>query len=364
MDILNVVIAFGLTLLAASTVVTLAVNFYLDFTAARGKVLKKFVSNFYRDELKEVVDNELGDIFDCLNNETKKNNAVERLTSNSVRSRQMWVNESEGLEKIEPKEFILRFRGTEIGKDIEAKLKEKGEVTLNRFFTQLEERFSLAGTAGTQAFAQKSRRYSFWFGIAVALLFNMDAFYIIDTYIKDPKLAQNIALQGEVILKTAEKVVDISPSTDDQSEKEVPPKGNTPEVTEKKLQEDIDEIRASVKSLKSIGLPIGWNQFPSCSKASSDSRCITYFKNIKADASTAEKDKETKQFIGPFKDTYLFFSWFFGFLTMGFLIGMGAPYWFDFVRGISRFAIQVRSGTAPQANPNRGRRVVPNFKES
>ena len=97
-------------------------------------------------------------------------------------------------------------------------------------------------------------------------------------------------------------------------------------------------MQAEVATLGNLGVPIGYGYFPYCQPRSNGTQI---------DTACAGKERSG------------FAAWFLSTLLAGLLIGLGAPFWFDLARGLSRSA-QLLRAVGVGAKENGELQVCPN----
>lgn len=285
-------------------------------------------------------------------------------------------------------DFAAQLARTEFGAAIQEAAGEKLETVLN----EAARRFDAIGKDTRETFRGRMRHWSIGVAFVLALVVNVDALTLLDTYYRNPALAEKVeqAYAGridELEARVAAAGAWAEPST------------TADELKEKlaALKETIDaaskEVKAEVEGLAELGVPVGASRYPYCdapSFAALDRRCLAVAKrhNLIADRkeykdmdfqkarpSTDGSDEtppslgfqyylelaEGKRGAAPgplsviaarWEAAMLWYEtrkeagltgWLFGVLLGGALIGLGGPFWFDFYRRIASVASIARS---------------------
>ncbi|WP_321491920.1 hypothetical protein [uncultured Desulfobacter sp.] len=255
-----------------------------------------------------------------------------------------------------------------------AALEAKGmlKAELNSIARKYEE----FGSAVSSNFKQCAQTWSIGIGIVLALTANVDGLRIFEAYRADPKLAAAVIEEQETFIENNEKIQKEAQifegllSKKKQKEKEIVSAKADPDETKRletqleDIQKEIDEkadietikknIQAAkdiVYDLKTLGVPIGWNYYPYCpygkdegewNKSCPECKAI-YSEYKKENKIQREKEDNTSTCanllkclgITLVKDTRGFMVWVFKVIITGFLIGLGAPFWFDVAKRLS-----------------------------
>ncbi len=209
-------------------------------------------------------------------------------------------------------EFMERFAGTQIGKTLATEAGDYVSTAIN----DLAQKFDRFGAGASQLFYHKARAISVGVSIVLAFAINVDAVRLFQSYLHDQPLRQRVIEKqeqfGEKMRETKaalEKVA--SDPTAKVSKSEL-------DAIEKRLA----DVQAGIGDLRTLGVPIGHDFYPYCSGekkegSPKDTRC------------PGTQDKWYEKLIA-------WWSWFGSALLAGLLIGLGAPFWFDLASGLSK----------------------------
>lgn len=241
---------------------------------------------------------------------------------------------------------------------------EAGEmlkVELNRIARKYEE----FGSAVSAHFKQHAQVLSIGIGILLALAANIDGLRIFEAYRADPQLAATVIEQQETIIEKNEKIQKEVQSLEGlllkkkqkqieiDSAKDAPDRIKQLKTQLADIQNEIDEkagietikknildAKAQVSDLRALGLPIGWNYYPCCPYGKSEDEWKKSCPQCKALHVPEDKALTCNNLLGCLsvtiaKDTGGFMAWLFKTIITGFLIGLGAPFWFDVAKRLS-----------------------------
>ncbi|MDJ0884226.1 MAG: hypothetical protein QNJ48_08685 [Desulfobacterales bacterium] len=250
---------------------------------------------------------------------------------------------------------------------------DKLKTELNRIARKYEE----LGSAVSAGYKQNAQKWSIVIGILLALAANVDGLRIFEAYWKNPKLAAAIIEKHEDFMTKDQEVQDSMNALEalyfDESQKraEIEAAKNDPTrvseiaALEKRLQEIQKEITATskmaaikntiqdaqnqVSDLRTLGVPIGWDYYPNCPYGKA---AIEWLNSSPECRDIPETKRGLKwDLIGScpintiWNDFYGFLVWLLKVIITGMLIGLGAPFWFDVAKRLSR----IRRGLK---NPN------------
>jgi hypothetical protein len=183
--------------------------------------------------------------------------------------------------------------------------------TIEKALAKTAQDFDLLSSSISTEFQNKTKRISIIAGMAIALIFNINAYRILDTFIQNPQLPQAVA-------SDLAKLAESEPCASEEDCADV--------------QAEVDELGEVVDRYAGAGLPVGWRFPPHCLPA---------------------------EICQQRKLEYRLFNW--GadiavLLLTGTLIGLGAPFWFDVARRLATVRSWF-SGTATTSEARAGRDV-------
>ena len=229
-------------------------------------------------------------------------------------------------------------------------------------FDRLARKLTEIGAGISSKFCARSHAYSLAIAVILAFAANIDAVRIFEAYKDDPKLTQL------VIDKTEEWR-----ARDEELSKSVQERENARDAVDKALAayndavqtgaadvEDrkqameaakaeweakvgidagnraVKESQAAIQELVAIGIPIGWAYYPFCSGPANANDMLCEG----VDGKTSQTLETVAERL--WSDCAEAAGWIVHILVSGFLIGLGAPFWFDAARRIAA----IRSGAS------------------
>jgi hypothetical protein len=148
--------------------------------------------------------------------------------------------------------------------------------------------------------------------LGLALAVNIDSIHIANSYIRDQTLRESTIARMDAI--TANYQASVATSTNAQAQ-----------VTGESLQKALQETREQVDALAAVGFPIGWSYFPHAGLRDGNAPDFARRNNLGG-----------------------WLMWLGGIVLTGIFAGLGAPFWYDTVTGITR-VVQRTRGAKPAA---------------
>lgn len=338
MPLLDAALAFSLTMLVVATIVTQLVEIVQRICGLRSRDLQKMITEFGDQELIPILDRELqrlvasgvagaSAIADRLTRESATTNATAKTGArdSTPKSLQSELRNLLGLtspsqptpsakgkagsekpaEKtktarvhISTSELIEGLKKSDIGKEIYAKLGDKAQAV----FDEVGRRFEEVGEKFTATFRANARLIGSGVAFALALLLNIDSVHLLKSYISNPQLRESTIAQMPEITKRL-----------DELEKATKKQTQTDDAV-KNLQASIGALKADICDLKSSTFPIGPSQYPYLPYSREPPPSVT---------------------VG--------LLWFMGIAMTGLFAGLGAPFWYDVVRGLANLTQRSKS---------------------
>jgi hypothetical protein len=253
-------------------------------------------------------------------------------------------------------QFMERLGSIDVGKVIDAAnttantaARTAGAAAADKVDAVLKDiaqKFEAFGNEASVYFEGRARLLSVLVAIALAFAIRVDAVELFNTYLRDPNARNSVIEQTKAVTaqyqaaKEATEALKSAGGNAEDAKKQA-------DKLQKDLQTTIDSTRTTVKQYADLGLPIGWSN----QNATLDPSAKTCSRNgtvhLLQKGSTCA-DGETEGTVGCGAVVKLFFSLLLG----GLLIGLGAPFWYNTVTGLTniRAAFQGGSGgAAPQA---------------
>lgn len=261
-----------------------------------------------------------------------------------------WRSLRYGLDRLSDQDFLVRLRASLPGRAIDA----IAGTTADDVFKDLQARFDAHGVAAVNQFEKRSRKWSVAVAFVVAFAVNVDALFLLNSYLTNEDLRLRVIADSDRIVEEADSDLEkltqarasVSPEVQALSDRfteavqffeglsedsaaalddaELVALRGTVDRLKSGISASLDtaadsaaitkqasaEIRGVVLSLTQ-SFPVGWTLYPNCPGI--DPRCAA------ADGKTA-----------------LFVKWLAGVLITGFMVGLGTPFWIQIVNGALR----------------------------
>jgi hypothetical protein len=296
MPILDTALAFALTMLVVATVVTTIVHALKNTAKLRCAVLNEMLQEYFNTELKPVVEREL-----CRLKKDLSAEAAAQINSQAEVLRQTLPFSPPELAKlitVTTDDLTERVKRSELGKQLLSELGDKAQPV----FDELAKRYEVVGNKYTESFRTSSRKWAMIVALALAVIFNIDSIHIVDSYIRNEGMRQAVIAQRDAFERDYNALVASLDGTD-----------NSATVTRQQLEESFKDSQAQLNVLTNAGFPIGPTYFPHFCRQNGDTL-----------------ECRQRNSLGGWA------LWVLGVgLTAG-LAGLGAPFWYDAIRGISR----------------------------
>ena len=309
MPYLDAALAFALTMLAVSTLVTQIVRLVQNMFKVRTKVLKEMLNEYFTTELEPVIKRELN----RLQQEIKADVAsqVETHAAALTVSMPFKGDELKKLIEVSTEELTERLKRSDLGGKLLQELGNKANIV----FYELGQRYEIVGNRYTESFRARSRFWTTIVAFILAFVLNIDSLYIANTYIKNEGMRQAVIAQKDSLeegYKTLAEKLELEQ--------------NKTEITKAEFEQAFSDSQKQLDVFTSAGFPIGWSYFPYVCKQKPESPdCL-------------QRDIPFEKII-----------WVIGCILTGLLAGLGAPFWYDAVTGISRAVQSVRIAKKPDA---------------
>lgn len=362
MDWLESFLAFALTMLVFSTVITIIIEGIHRALQYREKGMEALIGSlfdtviwprfgkFFVPDAAQVQATDTDDV------KKAKLAAQENARTNTRADFVKMLTSSEGVTekargligKLVPKQitsltsmqFAERLAQTEMGKKLFAEIEnvtgpalDKAKEFVNETVKDLVQKFERFGAAATEFFKRRSQVFAVLIGFVLVFVVNFDAVQVFKAYLNDDKLRAALIANSDSIQKQYVAAVERLKQTADG-------KGEAADSA-KKLIEQLDKSRAeadkALADLRVKGVPIGWSRFPYCVP---DRTVPATGANPPHNADPRCKEAEAGDYI----------YWFLAVLLAGALVGLGGPFWYDTVRSLSS-VLQLLRPSAPAAAP-------------
>ena len=300
MPILDAALAFALTMLIISTVVSAFVGLIQYVAKLRRSEMKKMLEEYYKNELQPVIKREMVRLKDVVDDTAAA--GIEKLAKETTTSTLFTDVDVNKLVDASTADITERLKRSALGTELMIKLGDKADSV----FDELGKRYEAIGEKFTLSFRNNSRWWASGVALILALVLNIDSIFIMDSYIKNQGLRDAVIAQRDTI---EQNYKDLVSSFDAQKDT----------VTKADVEKAFSESQDQITTLTGIGLPLGW----------------TYFPHVGIKDSTAEEYMSRNNTRG-------WTFWVLGILLTAGLAGLGGPFWYDAVGGVSRAADSAR----------------------
>ena len=263
------------------------------------------------------------------------------------------------LAKLTTADLKEQLKRSDLGSELLTHLGDKAEPVFDEFARRYE---SVSNRFAMQ-FRSKSRFWATIIAMIMAVGLNIDSVFILDSYLKNHTARDVIIGQMDQILEkydtdVQEAIASLNSEPNPFAEFGLESDEETNPADDFKLA--YDKTRNTFESLMGFGLPIGWDYFPyserhtlfgeeSSTEASTEissgaeTTALTASDSLDDDPSGVFADRRSISSLGDLG------KWIFGVCLTGLLAGVGAPFWYDLVTGISR--VRERHKTAQSSSP-------------
>jgi len=305
MPFLDAAFAFALTMLVVATLVTQIVRLLRNTARLRREELQKMLDQYFKEEFQPVVTRELNRL------QTAIGQKITDGLKKSLPDRASFLGTAQsGLETrvdIPLEELVEHLKRSPYGQKL---LQDLGDKALS-VFDELGKRYEIVGKAFTESFRKHSRTWSTVIALILALVVNIDSIRIGSAYIQNETLRDRVIAQKDVFVRDYNSLA----ATIQKEE-------GKKALTGQDIEQAFKDSKQQFNAVMSSELPVGWSYFPHC-----------YFQ---ADGSTSKDYLDRKSLSG-------WLLWMLGIVGTAWLAGLGGPFWYDAVAGISRLVQRNRA---------------------
>ena len=383
MKLLDVFLALALTLAGFSTIITIIMEAFFRTLRMRRKNLEKTINLLLQESKKaklfKFTDAQVEKIKNSIIcNPTQANSKCDKFDKVSLGHVMCQI-----LEDDDVKRMCLQS----------SRLEKAVRTEMNRLARKYEE----FGSSMSAAYKRNAQFWSLLIGVIFALLVNVDGLRLLQAFRADAELtAEVIAKQGSMeddfeelkqgseqyknaqveVDKWQAQVDELLAAFESESDQDngvnsqvlATAQQNLNNAKEKvadfdspeALAEMVKEAEGNLISLIELGIPIGWNFYPSCPYQADEAAWDNSHPDCRTLASAVRE-----QCAKPFKscDAILpriwtsivitpqtFITWLFSVIATGLLIGLGAPFWFDVAKRLAAIRQGLRQVTSSGEN--------------
>ncbi|HUG33448.1 MAG TPA: hypothetical protein VMJ90_01665 [Anaerolineales bacterium] len=298
MPYLDAALAFALTMLAVASLVAQVVQRIRNTAKLRREGLQDMLNEFFDKEFKPVVERELNRLTTTAGEKVAA--SLKDTLAKFNASPLLDKIKAEGLGDMSTEEITERLKRSGLGEELLTKLGNQAQAV----FEEMGKRYEVIGKKATESFRQGSKVWTTVIALVVALVLNVDSIYIANTYIKSENSRQVIIAQNDSFI---EDYNTLSKTLEEEQGRE--------SFTREELEQAFQDSREQIESVRNAGFPIGWSYFPHA-----------YFQGERGSSADFQ---ERNTAVG-------WFSWVLGIALTILLAGMGGPFWYDVVSGVSR----------------------------
>lgn len=346
MEWLEAGLAFAVTMMVFSTMVSVIIETGHRVFRIREKGLRMIMAHVYEDVIWPRLSNRLGEkkisSSDFMNRMTRarflpagkkgiilKTNLMEKLLK---------VVNAGQLKSLTTLEFIERLAETPVGRSLMEETAKRGRKFIDTFLEDLASKYEDFGESATEYFKRRARLVSVLVAIGLSFSLNVNAIYLFKTFLGNKDVRQVMIERGDdVAKKLEERQAELKRllETNSTAQKE----------NLEKIEKNIKELRETANVLSQTGIPIGWDTAPWNSKAWKDYKKTKDTLVLQAKATMGMKVKTYLVYWAG--DTWLLLKWVLAVLLAGLLIGLGGPFWFDTFRKLSALTGIIRGLQTP-----------------
>jgi hypothetical protein len=242
------------------------------------------------------------------------------------------------LTSLTPAEFMERLGSMDVGQLIKKANDDANGAgaaaadAVDAILKDVAQKFEAFGKEAGTYFEGRARLLSVCVAIVFAFAIRVDAIELFNTYLRDPNARNKVIEQTQAVTAQHKAATEAAEALQKAS-------GGTPnpdvkkqvDAIQKEWKAAIDNTRSTVKQYSDLGLPIGWTKenaslnpwAPTCGKEDGTFRVIKKGETC--------KEGEKPDVVGCWNMIALAASLLLG----GILIGLGGPFWYDTVMGLS-----------------------------
>lgn len=305
MPYFDAALAFALTMLAVATLATQIVRVIKNTAKVRRDGLKDMLKEYYTSEFQPVIQRELNRLKTTIGNPvvTGLNQALATYDP----SLEINKAENEKLVDMSTEELLERLKRSTYGKKLLEELGDKAQTV----FDELGKRYEVVGNKFTESFRKSSRKWATGIALVLAFVINIDSIYIANTYIQNASMRQAVIAQKDAFVEDYNALA-----------KKLEEEQGRDSFTKEELEQAFKDSREQLNVITNAGFPIGWSYFPH-----------SFFQGENG----ISKDFQNRN------NYWGWFTWFLGSLITAMLAGLGGPFWYDVVAGISRVVQRTRA---------------------
>jgi hypothetical protein len=264
---LDAALAFAITMLVLTMVVTTLVETLHRLFGLREKGLAILLGNFYD----RVLFSRSGGV---LRGEDDRRAFIEMMTINrgpvgkapltngerrlnldswsEDRKFLNWIWSGRRLGSLSLMAFMERLGGSEYGAQLVTQASTAGEKGIEWVLKDIAQKFDAFGAEASEYFESRARLLSVIVGFTLAFAINVNALTLFDTFMRRPDLTAAVNAQADTVTRRYEELLQKAEGLDAAAQ-------TTSEEARASVQQAANEVTAALQGLKTSGVPIGWN---------------------------------------------------------------------------------------------------------
>ena len=350
---LQAALAFSLIMLVLATVVTLILETAYRALLTREKGFRIMMGRLFDEVLKPRTAHLLRGVTLAQAREHFLNTVTRNQAYGEEFNRVRGFIQPNQLASMTMMEFADRLADTAVGKAIARGGSEYVESAIN----DLAQKFERFGAASSQRFQDHARFWCVLTSILLAFVVNVDAVRVFQDLLNDDQLTSGIIAQyGAAVEEGAQRPQDLKESLELMTQ--LRDQHVIDDADLKAFQDNLATAQLKVTELRDTGRPITVEAWPFCMGVLGDTGRSKRADSNLATAPTAAPAKpadrkcsavtQVTTMKGAGEVAGRIFSgqgaiWFVSVVLAGVLIGLGAPFWFDLARGLTRSAQIMRA---------------------
>lgn len=280
MDALEVALALAISMLLFSTLVSMVLEMIYRARRYRRKVLEAMLASFYRQTLVERWGKALPNVTKAMSGDGFSQHVL------ALSGNRHYVSVTT---------LVERLADSPLGDTMAT----YPRLQLGWMLQDIIDRYQVFGHNTSNAFKVNSRRWTVGLSVLAALIFNINAVVLVDTYQRNSVLADSAMSGVAQVLNQASLQTEGVEAANHNAEGSIFNQANT--------------LHDMVQQVSTLGLPIGWSEY-SMETFRSD---LAMLSNPAVSASVT------------------FFLWLLSTVLTGLLIGLGGPFWFDLLKQLA-----------------------------
>ncbi|MGB0580251.1 MAG: hypothetical protein ACPGVU_11165 [Limisphaerales bacterium] len=299
MPLLDAALAFSLTMLLVATAVSQISSLVLGVMKNKFSVLEKLIQRFATKELKPIVDRHLQSLSDDA--KVGVETALVKLTNDFQLSSFIDEDEIKAAVNATSHDVMTKLRNSELGKELTLALGDKAAVV----FQDLATRYNALQTKFKCLYRNQARWCTTIIALILAVGLNIDTIRLANSYVRQQSVSAGAVAQMGAIMSNYETLAKTTTATNQVDQ----------------LHTAVKQSQTEIENLQHSGVPMGWQYFP---------------------YGTVGAPKEDPDG-GKGNQIRAWGMWIFGILLTGMFAGLGAPFWYDAIKGISSFSQALRT---------------------